>query len=403
LGVGGKAILFRAMYLGSDSVGTQAGGEALHSNEQRLLSSMEEGNGHSPKGLTSSISAAFMLCAMALGVGVFTMPTVFNQVGVLLGSFLIVFFGVLSTTMMLMTLDVAERRNCGSWEEVVNFAPGGRFMSSISLFLAPLIANAAHIQVVGGMFFDLMAYFIIGDKWSDATSFNFEHKVVLYMIFIGVVLPHCFVDDLTALRHIGCSVAGVVLGTCILAIVCSLGLLATKGAPPESQRSPLAPPGGLVELLKAAPTICFAYSSMFCFWETFAALKRGMGSQAQAAMKMKNAVIMSSAFVTCAYLLVALCCIWAFGTTAGTMTGGNGNGNVLYNFAPDNYPMTFMCLFLVVVIMLDYPIIFYPLVNMLLRAYNPGKYGRHAYHLVLAALVITIDVAVPDLGDVFDA
>jgi hypothetical protein len=63
--------------------------------------------------------------------------------------------------------------------------------------------------------------------------------------------------------------------------------------------------------------------------------------------------------------------------------------------------MTFMCLFLVVVILLDYPIIFLPLVNMLLRAYNPGTYGRHAYHLVLAVLVITIDLAVPDPGDVF--
>jgi len=153
----------------------------------------------------------------------------------------------------------------------------------------------------------------------------------------------------------------------------------------------------------AAPTVCFAFSSMFQLFEVFAAMRRTMMPN-EALPRMKQVVVCSGMLVTALYVSVALACITAFGKHAGVTNQGNGYGNALYNFSPDNYAVTICCVLLVVAIVLDYPIINMPLVNAVLRIESPCMYcrfARQAVSIFFAVIVILVDMAVPDLPDVF--
>jgi len=71
----------------------------------------------------------------------------------------------------------------------------------------------------------------------------------------------------------------------------------------------------------------------------------------------------------------------------------------------ENYPLTVLCTLLVVVIVLDYPIINFPLVTMFLRMKRLGleskPFARHFLSFAFMLLVLLIDLAVPNLPDVF--
>jgi amino acid permease len=89
---------------------------------------------------------------LSLGVGVFTLPTVLNSVGWIVGIGLMLVFGTMSMLLQLMLLDVALARNVKYWDEMSTLVPMGKVMSNISQFLSLIIGNSAHIQVVAGMF-----------------------------------------------------------------------------------------------------------------------------------------------------------------------------------------------------------------------------------------------------------
>merc|ERR1719336_3315433 len=97
--------------------------------------------------------------------------------------------------------------------------------------------------------------------------------------------------------------------------------------------------------------------------------------------------------------------ILCFGNQAGMVEDGQGEGNILYNFPPNNYPMTIMSLMLVFVIVLDYPIIAYPTIQMLLRTLKPcqveWKFMRHALSILLAIIVVVVPTFIPNLPAVF--
>lgn len=355
--------------------------------------------GHVQGGLKSSLSAVFLLSCLSLGVGVFTLPTVLNKLGWLVGTALILFFGVLSAVLQVQLLDVAVERRCNTWEEVTEIAPGGKVLSRLSLFLSLVIGNAAHLQVVAGMLFDLISFFVT-DKYGQ--KYTPIHKFILLGLFLGVAAPYCFMDDLGSLQHVGKSVAGVVLATCSAVAVCSLWKVgAGHGASGNEATSADVPSFDVI--IATAPGICFAFTSMLSFWEVFAALRRGCGESAPKVMR--RSLLWSSVMVLVMYLLVAGTTIIAFGNAAGQTKVGNGYGNVLYNFPPDNYPITILCFLLVVVIVLDYPIINFPLVGIFLRMKRFGleskPFARHFLSLAFMLVVLLIDMLVPDLDDVF--
>merc|ERR1719198_421734 len=107
---------------------------------------------------------------------------------------MILFFGLLSTTLMLLVLNIVESRNCESWENLVSLLPGGLVVSRVSAVAALVTGNAGHLQFISGMLFDLMSYFVTNDY--GVYSFTAVHKLILLSLLLGVVLPYTFRDDL---------------------------------------------------------------------------------------------------------------------------------------------------------------------------------------------------------------
>ncbi|CAE7411769.1 slc38a7 [Symbiodinium sp. CCMP2456] len=361
-------------------------GDSVHSDEKG--------------GLTSLSSSVFLLSAMSLGVGVFSLPTVLNAIGWLWGMGLCCYFGLLSTLLMLNLLDIVKHHNTQSWEDLCRLAPLARAFSRVSLLVSMLIANAAHMQTIAGMLFDLLTVFVTDDY--GQYHFGPFQRAVLILIFLGVASPFCFADNLAALQHVGHSVALVVMMLCATVVVSS-SISVGRGLGAHGEYATPAAVPDLKALVTSAPNVCFAFTGMLSFWEVFAALKKGVGVE-QAFPRMKKTSILSGILVLVLYLLVSGFCILAFGTEAGKQRKGNGYGNVLYNFPVDNYPVTLLCAALVIVIVLEYPVINFPMVNMILNVQTLGLKGkRYARHLVSLAgmlIVILLDLAVPDLPDV---
>jgi len=361
------------------------------------------------EGEFTTASAVGLLCAMALGTGVFFLPSVFNAVGVLVASGLLVFFGVLSTALLVLVVEVAEQRQAKSWQDLCALVPLGKPLSALGLVLAPTIANCAHFELVAGMLFDLIEWFVT-DQFG-AFTFTAMHRLVLYIVFLLIAMPYTFREDMKELAGVGRLVAGVCVLTALLVVVSSCVHLAQHGLPAEGAVWGFAPDGwapasgqGWADLFRAAPQVCFAFSSMFALWSVHESMRASDAGGARA--KMRRASVVSGCIETGIYGIVALATVVAFGQQAGMMTKGNGAGNVLYNFPPDNYPVTVMCALLIVVIILDYPVIFYPVFNMSLKFFTPQqpllrKYARHMYSLFFACVVLLINMCVTDLGDVF--
>ncbi|CAE6928117.1 slc38a7 [Symbiodinium sp. KB8] len=358
-------------------------------------------NGGDKKGLTKVSSSVFLLSTMSLGVGVFSLPTVWNEIGWLWGMGLCCYFGLLSTLLMLNLLDIVKHHNTESWEELCRFAPLARTCSRVSLLISLLIGNAAHMQTIAGMLFDILTFFITDDY--GQYHFSNTQRAVLILIFLGVASPFCFADNLAALQHVGHSVALVVMLLCAAVVVTSCVTIG-RGLGAHGEFATPATVPDFKAFLTSAPNVCFAFTGMLSFWEVFAALKKGAGVD-EAFPRMKKTAICSGILVLSLYLLVSGFCIWTFGTEAGKQRKGNGFGNVLYNFPITDYPITLLCAALVVVIVLEYPIINFPMVNMILNVRTLGlknrRYARHFISLAGMLIVILLDLAVPDLPDVF--
>lgn len=164
--------------------------------------------------------------------------------------------------------------------------------------------------------------------------FTLAHKIVLCLLLLAFAAPYCFADDLGAPTFVGRSVAGVVVLTCLVVSGNSLALI-FRGDGGVGGLGPT--PVGLPSMevvLANAPNVAFAFTSLLSFGEVFAALRKGNAELAP--KRMRRSVLASSVLVLALYLLVAVTSALAFGKSAGTMAKGNGEGNVLYNFAPSN-------------------------------------------------------------------
>merc|ERR1719199_1789303 len=105
---------------------------------------------------------------------------------------MILFFGALSTALMLSSLSIVESCKCEDWESLVGLLPGGIVVSRVSMVAALITGNAGHLQFISGMLFDLMAYFVTHDYGNF--PFTPVHKLILLSVLLGIALPYTFMD-----------------------------------------------------------------------------------------------------------------------------------------------------------------------------------------------------------------
>jgi len=397
------------MLLEKDEISTSARYRELDNGPSQLNESLQhqgfavaQGGGHGiDGGITSPITATALMCSMALGVGVFMMPTVFNSVGMVTGCILLVFFGFWSFIVQWFLVEVADAHKCEEWAELVSIVgPLGRFLCDFGIIVSSTIANAAHTKLIAGMLFDMLDSFITSDY--GQYTFTSVQMMVVYIFLIGFAMPYCFQDDLSSLKHVGKFVAGIVITMSFAASLDSVVRIGRFGRPSEEHRTPSFI-SDFKAIATAAPTICFAYTAMYNLMDVYKALKQGNRERAPASMR--TTLIYCSVTITILYTVVTVSCLAAFGTAAGSaeVGGQNGTGNVLYNFPPNDYPITILCVLLIMGIVLDYPIINYPLVGTMLKWGEVAKwrYARHCLSLMMACIIVVINITVPNLPDVF--
>mmetsp|Transcript_1781 Transcript_1781/g.4890 ORF Transcript_1781/g.4890 Transcript_1781/m.4890 type:complete len:441 (-) Transcript_1781:51-1373(-) len=353
---------------------------------------------HGGGGLQSVPSAVFLLCCLALGVGVFAIPCVFNSVGSITGVIMIFGFGFISTMLMIFSLDVLVEHE--SWDSLVATLPLGKLASRVSLFAALMTANSAHFSFITGMLFDLMTYFVTGQFGQYALTRT--KQLLLIIVFLVAAYPFTLHDDMGALRHIGKMISGVVITSCFMVVLFSLIRVAEGDGASGSGVSPSDPVVPVVSnVFRSMATIAFAFTSMSSFPEVVRAMKKGRPHDYR--VKMRAAVFWAGGIIFTIYLLVSIVAVWAFGTEAGSVTTGSGKGNVLYNFPKDNYLITILSFLLVVVIVLDYPVILFPATNIVLSVTKTWDYphARALINIFLGVIVLLVVIVVPDLGDVF--
>jgi amino acid permease len=349
-----------------------------------------------------------MLCALSLGVGVFLIPSIFAQTGLLPGIGLLFFFGACST---LVTYTIASLPTTTLLPDDATFLL--KAFSHATIVITLVTGNAGHLSLVSMMLFDLMEWFVTGDYGNH--QFDIYQKATLLCIFLVVIMPYCFMKNLSALKHVGSAVSSVVILTCI-AVVCScMQSLAQRGAdglPGGDYPLPVAPQD-VSTLLRLIPTICFCYTSMFTLYPIKRILLADHGPD-MGLIKLKKAVLYSGMLQTIIYTTIATVASLTFGTNSGQVIHGtqSSNGNILYNFPPSNLIITFLCLCLVVVIVLDYPLIQFTAVETVISLLPAPKHSSGVYDwcysfarqiisVVFALVVLTTVLFVPRLDDLF--
>jgi len=271
------------------------------------------------------------------------------------------------------------------------------------------------------MLFDLMEWFVTGDYGNY--EFMDWQKAILVTIFLAVVMPYCFITDLSVLKYVGTAVSGVVITLCTVVVascVASIHEDGAQGLPGGKYELPLVP-ADIATVVRLVPTICFCFTSLFTLFPIKKLFLSDWGEKVGLA-KLRSAVIWSGALQTGIYTIIAVVASLTFGTNAGEKEHNqhHGNGNVLFNFPPSNYLVTGLCLALVVVIVLDYPLIQFTAVETVLNALPEAdteatykakgkkslygrlrEYGRQITSLVFALAVIVTVVFVPRLDDLF--
>ena len=353
----------------------------------------------------STPSAVFLLSATTFGAGVFMLPALFAKTGVFVGAALLIFFGLLSGLVMKLVLDAADEQQVEDMEALVRSVPGGRLLSRISataIVIALVTGNAAHLYMCSGMLFDWLSWFITDTI--GHFEFNAVHKLAVLCLFVGVALPYTFLEELSALRHIGSAVCIVCIISCTACVVSSV-ILIDQGHGADGQNAAPTSPDSFKDVALAVPTVCFIYTSLFPLFHVYGSMIRSFrGDKAAARRRMNRAIVWATVIQVTSFSIMAVVTTLTFGKNSGAArVSQSSDGNVLYNFPMDNLAVTGSSLMLIVVIVLDYPIMLFPCVAqaLKLRLFGTWRFARHAYAVLFTLVILAIIMAVPDLPDVF--
>jgi len=95
---------------------------------------------------------------MSLGIGVFAFPSALYKIGYVSGISLILFVAYITNMSQILFIRITEEINLKSYEEIVEHVLGkfGSFYLGISMCLCCLLLNAAHLNVVSHLLYEII-------------------------------------------------------------------------------------------------------------------------------------------------------------------------------------------------------------------------------------------------------
>eukprot|EP00939_MAST-03C_sp_MAST-3C-sp1_P004894 g4894.t1 len=342
----------------------------------------------------SSHAATFQLTCISLGVGIFVVPSILANVGLVLGLALILLFGLLADVGMQLLLTTADWTGAQNFDDVFFqvFGESGRKVALFAMSIACLTANMSHMKFIATLFCDMQ-----GDDGGVLRTLVGESSraqlALALFVFGAFALPFCFKRTLGELRHISLVVvvfcvgaATVVCGKCVGRIV-SNGHLenVSNVAHLENAR----------QLLDIAPIAAFGYSLVA---ELFA-----VRCEAKNPADLYNCAHKACAIVTSIYCVVAITGSFAF---------EDPSSNLLSVWSADDRVVSWLSLGLITVITLLYPLINFVIVQSIddlcvsMGAFAKNStvtsFTRKRYlSVAVLALIIGLDSLIDDLSYVF--
>ena len=166
-----------------------------------------------------NLSSVYTLCAMSLGVGVFVLPSVLKDMGLLAGLVAIGFFGLWANWMQLVLIKSANKFSppIYSYEELAKKVLGwpGQFMLAFFTAVTTFLGNAAHMKTVVGILQDLLEYFVTGKYDENGKVFTKEKEVILYVFLLVIGLIKTADPEISSMRFISTASVMVVLTICL--------------------------------------------------------------------------------------------------------------------------------------------------------------------------------------------
>lgn len=334
----------------------------------------------------SPFAATFQLSCISFGVGVFAMPGVFAQVGVLLGTFLLVAFAILSNLGMQLMLQVATATGASTYEDVLRHAlgPVGRAVALISLALSTFTANCAHMQFVASMFVEMQGP--DGGLMQTLVGPDVKLQHLATMIVFGIItLPLCFKRQLSELRFVSFGVVLCCFLCCCVVIMKCFELIEEDGVH-NTDELWSKPSASLI--FDTAPVVAFGFSSIAELFHVRAEIKKPE--------LLSRCAHVATGIVVSLYFAVGFVCALAF---------EKPGSNVLQNFPGNHLIAIFRMAILIMVIML-YPLINFPCMQAI-DALVAGRFGTPSMWrwkleaIIGLALVVLIDTVVARLDYLF--
>jgi len=364
----------------------------LEEAPERCAAEFEGGHGGQQPKQRSHLSSVLQLTAMCLGPGLFTIPSVFAQLGILQSSIAVACIAVFADFAMQRLLDVAAEHGLSSYEALAQKAlgaMGNSAMAAITL-VTTFIASCSYLGASASLLVDVFAAFILDVNVNDGNIavVSSQKQVVLLLALTFGVLPLWMSPTMGDKSWISSTGVGVMLvsiafflGYCILYLIqhgASSVPLATSSAQ---------------SFLENIATLAFSFSMIFAVFPTLEELSSD-ASVAETVPSVKLITKHSVALCASLYMFMGIIGSLSFGKDTKTIALQNLNLS---------QPLTQLAHLLVgMSLALNVAIISFPTVKsleLLCKSFCCARWQAFNMHPWLAAVIalaiVVVDSALP--------
>jgi len=329
-------------------------------------------------------TSVFLLCATIIGAGILSLPHAFELMGIILGSIIVIFVGILTAYASNILMESGIYVNVTSYEVLgdVAFPRYGSWMVAICIILSNFGSLTAYVVILG----DLMQPAIIGLSGADPTLFWVNRNFIIVIFIAFIMYPLCLLRNIATLDRTS------IIAVCIASFFCSV--IFVRGcitlAKGEVHWENIVLYDFSFSFFKALSILSLAYACQSVLYPTWKELKDPTLG--------RMSIIIKVAMFVCGliYFLVSL-----FGYLTYDI---NTKENIFKSLSTNTLDQVLRILYSFAIIF-HYPLIHFGIRTSLEQRFFKGKDFSLIRHFiettVVVILSILVAIALPDLSDVF--
>jgi len=348
--------------------------------------------------------AVWQLSSMTLGAGVFTLPAVFLQLGLVQATVSVLVMGLFANFGMQRLLDLSGvYGTSASYEAVAQQAFGTSGLVAIVAItvVTPLIASMSYLNTASQLLEQVFVSFFLDIDINahpvQITMLSGKKNVCMLAALVAVVLPACLSPTLR--KNVWISKLGiftVCLSTLYFVARCAAILANGCRTVPCGDSPPLVS-RSLADSLQATGTLAFSFSTVFAIFPTLEeAMTKGPVRDAVGTMPPPDAV--GTVKVAVKYSVLICCTLYCVVGLVGAVTFGTLTKTIALSNLPLSEPLTQMItLLLGLSVELLVAIVSFPTVHCLSRMCCSRCNGKERVPIVVTVgtLLVVLDSVLP--------